>query len=208
MTRSQIWWTAAAIVLGAGALAARSAAAVAKPRVTRGKWVDRDAPRRIRELAAPIERVANWPGLGDYLAAISYTESRGNPRAGTSAVDNRARGWFGMRPRSARLRDLGLGVEALKDERYAVALAAWYAHRCRPYAAPGQRIDWLAIRRCWGYPSDVDEVDHPGYWRQFGRGLSSVGLPQSFMHLPAFPSGYTWPGIEVVLQAVGRGASA
>lgn len=210
MTPTQIWWTAAGI-LGASALWAINdyktrSYGPTMPAVgpVTGDWKDRDAPRRIRELAAPIERLANWPGLGHYLAGISYTESRGNPRAGSDAQNNAARGWFGHRPKSARLDELGLGVEALKDEATAVALAAWYAHRCQKYAFDGQVMDWLSVRRCWGYPKDVPKVDHPGYSTQLAKGLGKVGVPASFMSYPAFPPGYQWPGIDAVLAAVGR----
>ncbi len=204
MTRRQIW-IAAAVIFGA---AVGLTLSHRYPRVDVGPigtgWVDRDAPRRIRQLAAPIERIANWPGLGHYLAGIAFIESRGNPRAGSDAQSNAARGWFGHRPKSARLDDLGLGVGALKDEAYAVALAAWYAHRCRAFAAPGQVMDWLAVRRCWAYPSHVDNVDHPGYRTQLARGLQKAGVQPDFMYLTAFPAGYRWPGIDAVLAAVGR----
>ena len=164
MTANVQSWIAAALLLGA--VLWRTTAAKAgpvygpvygpEPTIT-GKWVDPDAPRRIRALARPIEEAANWPGLGDYLASIAFLESRGNPRAGKD-TGNLARGWFGMRPNSARLRDLGLTGDALKDERYAVALAAWYAHRLRPFASKNQRIDSMAIRRGWAYPSWGNEV--------------------------------------------------
>ena len=208
MTSRQIWWTAAGVLSAAALVAAfqqapSSARGVIAGPVT-GVWKDSDAPRRIRQLAAPIERMANWPGLGNYLAAISYTESRGNPRAGSDAQNNAARGWFGIRPKSGKLDKLGLGVEALKDERTAVALAAWYAERCQKYAYDGQVMDWLSVRRCWGFPKDVPKVNHPGYSNQLSVGLSKVGLPSNFMYRPAFPPGFRWPGIDAVLAAVGR----
>lgn len=170
-------------------------------------WVDADAPRRIRELAAPIAAAANWPDLPDFLVAVAWTESRGNPRAG-SDVGNAARGWFGLRPDSSRHDDLGLPVSALKDERWAVLLAAWYAHRLQPYAFPGQKIDWLALRRGWALPKLVSDVNETAPVKNYAPGersadvrerlsnaLEAVGLPQSFMYRPAFPPGYQWPGI-------------
>lgn len=206
LTRRQILWLSAGAVATMALWAAtRSPSGRAVPGRPVGKgWVDSDAPRRIRAIAAPIEQLANWPNLGHYLAGISYIESRGNPRAGSSEHNNMARGWFGHRPKSARLGDLGLGVEALKDERLAVALAAWYAHRCQKFAAPGQQMDWLAVRRCWGFPSDVSKLDHPGYRDKLAKGLGKAGIASDFMFLPAFPPGYQWPGIDAVLAAVGR----
>lgn len=171
-----------------------------------GPWVDPDAPRRIRQLAANLEQAAGWPGLGDYLAGIAWIESRGNAHAG-SDVGNAARGWFGVRPQSAKVGELGLSPSALKDEADAVALAAWYAHRLRKYAAPGQQIDWLAVRRGWAYPGKVDDVHDPGYREQLAKGLAAAGVPADFMLRPAFPEGYEWPGIEAALQLT-RGAIA
>jgi hypothetical protein len=179
-----------------------------------GGWIDPDAPRRIRAIAAPIEAAANWPGLGDFLVAKAWTESRGNPKAG-SDTGNAARGWFGLRPKSARVRDLAafLTPASLKQERPAVALAAWYAHRMHDEAAPGQIVDWLAIARGWAYPrlvSDVDEAATVKGWlpgersRQVRFNLThaltrGAGVAPTFMYEPAFPANYSWPGIDQVL---------
>lgn len=205
MTKRKPWWIVPVAVVGAIWWTSRGTASAADPppdrRVT-GDWVDSDAPRRIRAIARPIEQAANWPGLGDYLAGIAYTESRGNAQAGKDS-GNAARGWFGIRPVSGRVGDLGLSGDALKNERYAVALAAWYAHRLRPYASSGQSIDWLAIRRGWAYPHLVDNVDHPGFLSQLQRGLSNAGSDPSLAHRRAFPPGYQWPGIDTVLALVG-----
>lgn len=177
-----------------------------------GAWVDADAPRRIRSIAAPVELATGMFGLGDFLAAVSFLESRGKSTAG-SDTGNAARGWFGMRPESARVGDAGLTVAALKNERQAVALAAWYAWRLRPYALPGQVIDWLALRRGWGYPflvSDVDEekptpqYDEPGRHARELRESLAAALPlvcvePSFMYRAVFTPGVNWPGIGTIL---------
>jgi hypothetical protein len=166
-------------------------------------WVEPDAPYEIRRLAREIEKITNLEGFGDFLAGVAWVESRGNPRAGSDA-SNAARGWFGMRPESARVSDLGLLPSAIKDGPTAVALAAWYAHRCQVYADPGQVMDWLAVRRCWGKPSDVDDVDHPGYRAQLAAGLECAGADPDLMNDVAFGSRYKWPGIEKIFEAVGR----
>ncbi len=166
-------------------------------------WVDKTAPAQIQALAKPIEKMTGLKGLGDFLSGVAWIESRGNPRAG-SDEGNRARGMYGIRPESGRVYDLGMTGDALKDLPTATALAAWYIHRCIPYAFPGQEIDWLAFRRCWGYPTDTDEIDHPGYRTQFARGLECAGIDPSFMYKTAIRNDYTWPGIDAILAAVGR----
>lgn len=185
-----------------------------------GGWLDIDAPRRIRALARRVIEVTGWHGFDDYLVAVSWTESRGDPQAGSSAADNAARGWFGIRPRSGLAYQLEELAESspnlLKEERWAVALAAWYGSRLRGYAFSGQTIDWLALRRGWALPrlvADVDEVAEvknylPGersadVRRRFTTAVAKVGLDESFMYEPAFPAGFHWPGLEVVLRAVG-----
>lgn len=200
-------WLLPAAGVAAGLLVRRKAAATSAPLpgggggypAVKGKWVDADAPRRIRIIAAPIEAAMNWPGLGTYLAAISWVESRGNAFAGSDS-GNLARGWFGIRPKSARVEELGLPASALKDERDSVALAAWYAYRCLKYADPGQTVDWLAIRRCWGYPSKTDDVGSDMGFGHLSDGLDKIGVPQEFMYAPAFPPGFQWLGVDVALQ--------
>ena len=100
-------------------------------------------------------------------------------------------------------------VDALYDEPLAVALAAWYAKRLRPYALSGQVVDWLALRRGWRFPSSVSDVNEdkshsPKTRERFSQGVSKAGLPQSLMYEPAFPPGWAWPNIDAVLSAVGR----
>jgi hypothetical protein len=183
--------------------------------------VDADAPRRIRALAAPLADQLGWPDLPDLLVAIAYTESRGNPKAQRSSSSNAARGWFQMRPKSARLAEAGLGVEALKSEPEQVALVTWYLHRLRPYAKSGQVIDLLALRRGMAYPFLVADVNEtmstpdagPGVRsrdarKRFAQGIAKAGRDASFMLHPAFPPGYEWPGIDAALQTVTAAAYA
>ncbi|MCH9637724.1 MAG: hypothetical protein K0U16_07255 [Gammaproteobacteria bacterium] len=197
------WAVYTGVGLGLGALGAGVALLWPMPLPLCRGWVDVSAPAQIRAIARPIERMTNLKGLGDFLSGVAWIESRGNPRAG-SDEGNRARGMYGMRPKSARVADLGLPSSALKDLPTATALAAWYIHRCIPWADEDQDIDWLALRRCWGYPKDVDDVDHPGYWKQFARGLTCAGVDPNFMYKKAIRWNYTWPGIDAILAAVGR----
>lgn len=166
-------------------------------------WVDPQMPAKIRDIARPVEAITGLYGLGDYLAGIAWIESRGSPTAG-SDVGNAARGLFGIRPNSARVADLGLPPSVLKDPRYAVALGTWYLHRCLPYADPGQLIDWRAVRRCWAYPHETDDVDDTQRDAKLARGLECAGVDPNFMYQTAITEDYQWPGIDAVLDAVGR----
>ncbi len=165
-------------------------------------WKDKDSIRRIMAIARPIEQLANWPNLGVFLSAVCWIESRGNPNACASPCgSNSARGLFQVRPKSARVADLGLPASVLFNERYAVALAAWYAFRMQKYGAPGHVVDWLAVRRGWASFVYVDDVNSPGFKNQFAKGLAHVSIPTSFMYEPAFPPGFNWPGIDAVIAA-------
>lgn len=186
------------------------------PGPTAGTWPSDWSGRAaaIRALANRVEQVTNWPGLGDYLAATAYTESRGNPvvRAGTKA--NSATGLFQCRPKTCLVHEDELeavqpmGGELLKDPALAVATAAWLAWRLRNFDSPGQTVDWLAIRRGWALPrlvSDVNETEQRSIdvRNRFSQGVARAGLPQSFMYQRAFPSGMRWPGIWTVMDAAG-----
>lgn len=221
MTRAQ---TLGLVALGAGALVLASAKpAKAKRRGSwspdpGGGWSDRHAPGRIRELAGAVIEVTGWTGLDDFLVAKAWTESRGNPTAcAGSCSKNAARGWFQLRPKSARVDDVGGSSAVLFDEGWAVVLASWYAYRLRPYADPGQQIDWLALARGWALPRLVADIDHSaevkGYapgersddaLERFEQGCDAAGVdPLVFPYERAFPSQFEWPGLEVVASAVG-----
>lgn len=194
---------ATAALASSGAAASSTGGGDVPPSV--GPWKDADAPRRIRAIAAPIEAELAWPGLGDFLVAVAWIESRGNPNAGADADNNAARGWFGMRPKSAKLADRGLEVSALKSERLAVALAADYAHRLRKWWDP-ERIDWLALRRGWGYPKDVKKWNTEIAVPNFRKGVTAAGLPLAWMQELAFTPDYDWPGFARVVE-LAKGAA-
>jgi len=173
-----------------------------------GDWADYNAPTDIRVIAAPVETLTTWPNLGNFLAAVSYTESRGNHNAGSSADNNDARGWFGLRPSSAKTVAYGFAdPNILKSKKHAVAFAADYAVRLRNHASPGQVVDWLAIRRGWALPelvADTDESEKRSreVHQRFETALTSAGLPASFMHFPAFSPNFAWSGFASALAAV------
>lgn len=190
---------------------ATASAAPPKPQAGgQGRWVDKDAPRRIRALASRLETLYNWPGLADFLVAVAYNESLGDPRA-LDRIGG-SMGWFQLRPASANDPRVSEDPELLFDERWAVVTAADYAWRLRRYAAPGQRPNWLAIRRGWKYPALVRDVDElmmvrgtspsKGIRLRFIRALESTGIPVSFMQEAAFQSNTRWPGINAAFAAL------
>jgi len=171
-------------------------------------WKDADAPSRIRQYAAPIEAAAGWEGLGDFLVALAFTESRGNSRAlgdgGSSG------GWFQMK-RSAKCVDaMGLSAAELAQasEELQVLLAACHAHRLGTvWASSGQRVEWQDIRRGWAFPKWVKESyrgssETRNNRRRFDRGIRAAGLPAAFATRRAFPSGFDWPGLSALLEMI------
>lgn len=173
-----------------------------------GGWSDRDAPRRIRKLAKRIEDATGWIGLGDFLVAVAWTESRGNPSALNPEVSSNAgRGWFGMRPKSAKHDAVLMNPDLLLEEEWAVAMAAWYAERLRSYWRHDGEPTWLALRRGWALPSLVGDRDEDrqrsrDVRRRLEDAVAKAGLPDSFMYEEAFPPGYAWPGIDNILRIV------
>lgn len=164
-------------------------------------WTD-----RIERLAAPVEQLAGWPGLAEFLKGVAYTESRGNPQADTHKGSNSARGWFGLRPKTARVEDAGLDVDALTREAESVALAAWLAYRLWVYGGKRPRT-WLELRRGWRLPSlleddDEQEEGSTEVRKRFKDALSAVGVDLGFMEEQAFPPGFEWPGFAEVLASV------
>ncbi len=173
-----------------------------------GDWKDPDAPRRIRQYAAPIEAAAGWEGLGDFLVALAFTESRGNPRAlgdgGSSG------GWFQMK-RGARCVDaMGLTARELAEgsEELQVLLAACHARRLGSvWASSGQAVEWRDIRRGWAFPKWTKQSyrtssDTQKNRRHFDKGIRAAGLPASFATRRTFPSGFDWPGLTELLAMI------
>jgi hypothetical protein len=214
MKETTPWWIASGILLAAAVVASSNVASTPQSYAERppgSGWVDRDAPRRIRALAAPIERIAAWPGLGDFLVATAWRESRGNSSAQNASG---AKGWFQLFGWTARTDDIGVPASVLRtDEPLQVALAAWYAFRLRPFAYYGQIVDWAALSRGWAYPTLVDDVNleqqrSRDNLRRFEEAVEHAGLPEDFVHFTAFGPMFTWPGIDAVLRAVGRSRNA
>jgi len=198
-------WLAAGALVGA-AMLLRSSSAVGS--TSPGRTVLNATSLRL--MARPVERLLRQPGLADFLAATAYTESRFNTRA-TNHLG--FRGLFQMTASTSRVADAGGDANSLYSPRWSIALVAWYISRLRSYAAHGQVIDWLAVRRGMAYPYLVADVgEHEERSRavrdRFEQGLRAVGLHLSFAHQRAFPPGYNWPGIAAVMSAVGVGGVA
>jgi len=171
-------------------------------------WKDSDAPRRIREHAAPIEAASGWYGLGDFLVALAFTESRGNREAlgdgGTSG------GWFQMKRGAKCVDAMGLTARELAEapEALQVLLAACHAHRLGTvWASSGQEVRWDDVRRGWAFPKWVQETyrgssETRNNRRRFDRGIKAAALPASFATSQAFPPGFEWPGLTELLAMI------
>ena len=174
-------------------------------------------PDALSKLFERAEIAAKWPGLATFLLAASWTESTWHPDARSPSG---AIGLFQLKPASARIAELGLPPSVLTDPAWATALYLWYLARMRNYAAPGQVIDWLALRRGGAYPVLVADVHESFTAEQSGakgatgqrsaevRGrfelaLAHTGVPTSFENQPAFPAGWTWPGLPAIVTALG-----
>ena len=183
-----------------------------------GGWAWKYAPEWILYLGGLIEDATGWINLPEFLLAVAWTESRGNPFAcHGECKPNSARGLYQGRPKSFLVGDLeGYPSDLLFDIHWATALATWYIWRLRNWGFSGQTIDWLAVRRGFAYPrlvSDVNETAEvsgfdPGERskdtrRRFENALAAVGLPDEFMYERAYPPGLGWPGIWNILEIVG-----
>jgi soluble lytic murein transglycosylase-like protein len=176
---------------------------------------------RVWDLAWDISDVTGWgDGLPLFMLATAYTESRGNPMACAAPCgSNSARGLFQVRPKSGFYGDLAYlatdDPNLLFDPAWNAAMAAWYLYRLRKYAYDGQEVDWLALRRGMALPRLVADDDEQASVKGYADGersadtrerlesaLYAVNIEESFMYEPAFPDTFSWPGIDVVLDAV------
>lgn len=172
-------------------------------------WANAAAPGEIWARARRLEDAGIMPGfLAPFLLAVAWTESRGNPKAQNGTSANAARGWFQLRPASGLPWEYSdrskYPADLLKDKDWAVAAAAWYAHRLLKFADKDQLVDALALRRGWALPrlvSDVNETAEVKGWdpgersaytrRNFAQALEKTGVGEDFMWEPVpVPTGF------------------
>lgn len=178
-----------------------------------GYELTQDWEVEIDALASELESRGILPGFSRFLIPSAWIESRGNPQAGSSARNNAARGWFGMRPQSAfnwrnNLEHLASSdPNLLKDPRWAVATAADYVRRLIQFnSGEGQVVRWADIRRGWKYPwmTNIYKVDREQIDRnlkQFERGIHNT--TQDYAISDEIVELGDWPGIDAVLGWLG-----
>ncbi len=157
----------------------------------------------IRELAIPVAHVLGQPGLPIFLAAREVMAAGVSHRG-----SGRRLGPLGLDPRAVRLDQIGRAPAVLSDPRWAIALASWQIARMRTQVSRTLELDWFAIARGFVEPRLVDDVSDRNIASQYATGgllqaLSQMGEPPRFAKEQAFPSGYRWPGLPEVLQALG-----
>lgn len=172
----------------------------------------RGAQRELCELGQQVEALGVLPGFAAFLIPVSFIESRFNPDAGSSALNNAARGSLGLRPDSAFNFRNGLTAlqgqpNLLKDPRWAVAMAADYTRRLLRFNVEPSRRDqvtWTDIRRGWALPKLADPArsgSRPGNRAQFLEAIEKTGTS------PALADARVelgdWPGVQAVLNTLG-----
>lgn len=115
------------------------------------------------------DKFGSMPGLADYLTVIGYIESRFNPAAVNPQIEtdpNAARGFFGIRPKTAFKDQNGLKYmrsdpNALLDPRvsFVIAVSLVWEACSKVDASQSGTPNWASIRRYWGYPSKVHDFD-------------------------------------------------
>lgn len=163
---------------------------------------------QVRSIASRIEERWGWTHLSDFLVAVAWTESRGNSQAGRW-TGNLAVGWFGMRPNTALIGELGLTREDMRRPDVQVALAAYLAWRLRKYRDPGQTITWYDIRRGWALPvlvarSNANAPRSLEVLERWEKSIRDTGIPD-ISNARAIPPGFQWPGFDAVLETAQGG---
>lgn len=170
----------------------------------RGVW-----RAQIRELADQL----SWPGLADYLVVVASFESGYNPKPTNQTSDyseNRARGWFGMRPKGGLSGPLeGMDPALLEVPEIAVVSAAdliWRNGNKYRGDIPFRQVNWGDVRRSWAYPSNLDDraMHHPRSSVTMSRLADAENKTGLYIaKRPAFPGNMQWIGIEAGLARLG-----
>lgn len=115
-------------------------------------------------------RFGSMPYLADFLTVTAFRESNFNPNKANPEIKtnpmNAARGLFGMRPETAFASSNGLTSmrarpNTLLNPKWAFATAVSGVFRACDSVdrKSGRTADFAAVRRWWGYPSNVHDFD-------------------------------------------------
>ncbi len=198
------------MLIGGGASAMPSESPTTRPRGSDLRPAEQD---ELWRLSKQVEAMGILPGWAEFTQPSAWIESRFNPEAGSSKINNAARGWLGERPESMfnwknDLTHLQQQPNLLKNRKWAVSMAADYAYRImRDMTASGQVITMADLRRGWGYPNRIHQKHRAGgaaNLNQFREAIEEVGanpnLPNKQITIGS------WPGVQAILEQLGAPA--
>lgn len=195
------------MLMGGAAVAMPSESPTTRPRGSDLRPTEQD---ELWRLSRQVEAMGVLPGWAEFTQPSAWIESRFNPEAGSSKINNAARGWLGGRPESMfnwknDLTHLQNQPNLLKNRKWAVAMAADYAYRImRDHTASGQTITMADLRRGFSLPYRIHQKHRAGgaaNLAQFREAIEAVGanpnLPNKQITIG------NWPGVQAVLNQLG-----
>lgn len=195
------------MLMGGGASAMPSESPVVRPD---GSDLRSEEQDELWRLSKQVEAMGVLPGWAEFTQPSAWIESRFNPEAGSSKINNAARGWLGERPESMfnwknDLTHLQQQPNLLKNRRWAVAMGADYAYRImRDHAASGQVITMADLRRGFSLPYRIHKKHRAGgaaNLAQFQEAIAAVGADPN-LYSKQITIG-NWPGVQAILEQLG-----
>lgn len=160
-----------------------------------------DVGDELRMYAARLEQRGVLPGLGTFLTAVAKFESGFNPKAVGPTQDY---GLFQILEPTVDLPSSTLLTIPGSVAAAAINVRNLLVNR----GAPGQKVDWYAIRRGWAIPSLVSDTrltkeKSRVNKKRFDKAMQDTGIPKSFGRQRVVLG--DWPGRNEVLDIMGVG---